>query len=140
MNWTENDLVAYMRRQLKDKESARRKIQEKGQNNGTDIIMGAVPHSQHQHDPGKALGHEIRRKEERKAGMGFRVTIVSFREKALDGDNLIAGAKFLRDAIAETIGLDDAEGSGIEWSYGQQLTRGEQGTIIMIERMPIVQK
>lgn len=65
--------------------------------------------------------------------MVARVVIISLRHKAVDGDNLAAGAKWLRDAIAKQIGCDDAEGAGIEWEYGQIITRGEQGVIVRIE-------
>lgn len=38
----------------------------------------------------------------------------------LDTDNLVGGAKPLRDAIAELLGRDDAERHGIEWVYRQE--------------------
>lgn len=64
-----------------------------------------------------------------------RITIVSFRRRLLDSDNLIAGAKQLRDVIAEMLGSSDAESAGIDWEYAQILTRGEEGTLMRIEHL-----
>ncbi len=52
----------------------------------------------------------------------LRVTIVrGCGAIPLDDDNLVGGAKPLRDAIAaELLGRDDAERNGIEWVYRQE--------------------
>lgn len=66
-------------------------------------------------------------------GPRYRVTIISLRAAQLDDDNLRGGAKALRDAIADRIGLDDNE-RNIEWIYGQ-MKSPKHGTIVMIERL-----
>ena len=60
---------------------------------------------------------------------GCHVTIVSLRRRIVDDDNLIAGAKALRDAIAEHLGIDDSK---INWEYLQLKTSGDEGTIVKI--------
>lgn len=69
-----------------------------------------------------------------RSGPVVRVTLVNFRRRLLDGDNLAGGFKPLRDAIARWLGLDDSD-KIIEWEYGQQLTQGQQGTAVRIERI-----
>lgn len=64
-----------------------------------------------------------------------RVHLIAFRHRILDSDNCQAGLKHLRDCVAASLGLDDSD-KFIEWEYGQQQTRGEEGVIVMIERMP----
>lgn len=51
---------------------------------------------------------------------------------ARDGDNLASSYKQLRDAIAASLGLDDAD-SWIDWEYSQVRTRGQRGTIVKME-------
>lgn len=41
----------------------------------------------------------------------------------LDYDNLVGGAKPLRDEIARTLGIDDAEHGGVTWEYAQEKGR-----------------
>lgn len=61
------------------------------------------------------------------------VTIVSFRRRLIsDQDNLVAGAKALRDAIARWLNVDDAD-RVVRWEYGQVQTAGEEGTVVRIE-------
>lgn len=55
--------------------------------------------------------------------MHYFVTITRIAPRDLDTDNLASSLKATRDEIAAWIGLDDAPGSGIEWSYCQR--RGE---------------
>ena len=43
-----------------------------------------------------------------------------YRGTPLDYDNLVGGCKPLRDEIARTLGIDDAEHGGIIWEYCQQ--------------------
>ena len=62
----------------------------------------------------------------------LRITLISFRARRLDSDNLAGGFKPLRDAIARWLGVDDSD-SVIEWAYGQQITQGTQGTAVRIE-------
>lgn len=73
-------------------------------------------------------------RQSRQRGVVVVVTIIACRHRILDEDNAIAGAKPLRDAIARTLGFDDAD-PRIRWQYGQQRTDGEQGTIVLVERL-----
>ena len=65
-------------------------------------------------------------------GPVLRVTIISCEHRLRDSDN--PKFKPLRDAIARSFGLDDAD-STIGWEYGQVETRGAEGTIVRIERL-----
>lgn len=59
------------------------------------------------------------------------VRIVSFRSRLIDEDNLIAGAKSLRDQIAFRLGADDAD-PRLCWEYAQVKTTGPEGTLVVI--------
>lgn len=62
-------------------------------------------------------------------GERFHVTLISLRRRLLDDDNLVAGAKAIRDALAKHLGQDDAD---ISWEYHQEVTKGQEGTIVKI--------
>jgi len=130
MNWTEQQARDYMTRRLASEQRARERIQ----NHETNPNLGAISDSEHQHDPAPALARGNKRGKVSGTGMAYRVSIISVRHRLLDRDNLIAGSKWLRDQIAATIGLDDSEGSGLEWEYSQILTKGAQGVIVRIEQ------
>jgi hypothetical protein len=50
----------------------------------------------------------------------LRVTITRVGPRRLDDDNLASAAKYVRDAIAEAVGVDD--GSALyEWRYAQRV-------------------
>lgn len=61
-----------------------------------------------------------------------RVLLVSCRHRELDDDSNIYSLKPLRDAIAASFGIDDAD-ARIRFEYGQVITKGEQGVIVRIE-------
>ncbi len=50
-------------------------------------------------------------------------------------DNLRSSLKPLVDAIAETLGVADAD-SRVEWEYSQAESRGEPGVIVTLETVP----
>lgn len=77
-------------------------------------------------------GKAIRKRVARSNRVIARVHIVSFRSKELDRDNLVGGCKWLRDAIACSLGIDDSE-RGIDWTYSQHITRGREGCVVTME-------
>lgn len=48
------------------------------------------------------------------------VTIIRVGSKPMDFDNLVSSIKYIRDQIAEEIGVDDGD-PGYEWVYRQEL-------------------
>ena len=60
-----------------------------------------------------------------------QVMLVAVRQKRLDDDNLAGGFKALRDAIAESLGIDDGD-ERVEWIYRQQIGPKPHGTIVII--------
>lgn len=62
------------------------------------------------------------------------VHLHAIRRRLLDDDNATAACKPLRDAIAESLGIDDGD-SRIRWEYSQSETKGEQGVIVKIETL-----
>ena len=77
--------------------------------------------------PAQVSGHRVAVNRGR-----LSITLVNFRHRELDRDNLIGGCKPLRDAIALWLGMDDSE-KFIDWNYAQVQTRGEQGVAVKIE-------
>src|SRR5579872_4565782 len=75
---------------------------------------------------------QSKRREKRKGRVAVVVTIIACREREIDDDNLISGCKWLRDAIACSLGLDDGD-KRIRWEYGQTESRGQSGMIVKIE-------
>ena len=62
------------------------------------------------------------------------VTIKRHGKRLMDGDNLQAACKALRDGIADRLGVDDAD-SRITWRYEQDV-RPEFGVTVKIEARP----
>ena len=72
-----------------------------------------------------------------KARGSFRVvvSIVGLRRIPLDDDNFIGSScKYVRDAIAASLGLDDGD-RRLKFQYGQLQTSGDEGLIVRIELM-----
>ena len=68
------------------------------------------------------------------ARLGRRVTMVSLRRRLLDPDAVSFSLKALTDAVALTLGVDDADPS-VEWEWSQTKTEGEEGVIVKVERL-----
>lgn len=68
-----------------------------------------------------------------KRGVEICVRLVALRRRLLDShDNARYACKPLVDAIAETLGIDDAD-PRVKWEYGQVETRGVEGVVVTIE-------
>jgi len=79
-----------------------------------------------------ALDGGIKERKASKGGVAVRVTMVACRHRLTDDDALAYSCKPLRDAISNSLGLDDAD-ARIKFEYGQLRTDGEQGVIVKIE-------
>lgn len=95
------------------------------------FVRGELAHPVRKPDALQALDRGAKVRGKRKGRVEVVVSIMSLRHREIDDDNLIAGAKPLRDAIAETLQTDDGD-RRIRWEYGQFETRAEEGTIVMI--------
>lgn len=94
------------------------------------LFVGAVQGSKRESDSAPTLDSGPRLQ---KSGRPcVVVSIISCRHRILDSDNFIAGAKSLRDAIADALTLDDADPRVI-WQYEQLKTQGPEGTIVLIQ-------
>lgn len=94
------------------------------------LFMGSVEKQLTQQNFTAALDSKRRRCKTGKSRLV--ISLVSYRRKLLDDDNLEGGLKPLRDAIAASIGIDDGD-SGLVWKYGQIQTDGQQGTAVKID-------
>jgi hypothetical protein len=68
----------------------------------------------------------------RKKRMVCIVSLIACRRRLLDDDNNVASFKPLRDAIAETLGIDDGE-KCLRWQCAQVLTTGREVTLVKVE-------
>jgi hypothetical protein len=101
-----------------------------------DILrMGAVGCTQLQRDKTRALDSKRKSRQDGPIEVVAVVTIIRLGYKEFDDDNLSAGCKPLRDAIAATLGVDDGD-KRIWWRYAQALiTDGRTGTIVKIDQV-----
>lgn len=129
--WTENDLRAYTTRRLKDESRARERMQSKHEASSN---LGAVVATRTERNKVQALDGAIKERRQRKGSVEpcCRVLLIACRHRELDDDSNVYSLKPLRDAIAASLGLDDAD-TRIRWDYGQAITPGEQGVIVRIE-------
>lgn len=98
-------------------------------------VLGAVDTPKPKPKARPTLGQRPRYSPSRTSGLACVVTLIRVGKGTLDGDNLQAAFKPLRDAIANTLELDDGD-SRIEWQY-RQIGAGEAetGTIVKIESL-----
>lgn len=97
--------------------------------------VARLPDTERQHVPLQALDKGKKAQRGGKAGMvRIVIRIISFRKREIDGDNLVAGAKPLRDAISKSLGVDDGD-KRISWEYDSIITGGATGTQIIISRV-----
>lgn len=78
------------------------------------------------------LDKGIQKRQKGKGGVEIVVSLIACRRRELDDDGNVAAAKPLRDAISETLGLDDGD-KRIRFEYGQIETRSSFGVIVKIE-------
>ena len=100
-------------------------------------VGGLAPKAQQPERP-RSLDSQKPRREKRKGRVAVFVSIIACRARETNEDNFIAGTKWLKDSIANTLGLDDAD-KRIRWEYGQCETRGEQGVIVKVTKQDACQ-
>lgn len=62
------------------------------------------------------------------------ISLTAFRRRLLDPDAVAYACKPLTDAIASSLGVDDADPI-VSWQYFQQQTKGREGVLVMIEQL-----
>ncbi len=111
----------------------RAKIIELDREQNSCSAMGGLGSASAQHAPLSTLVQGVQEPARGKEGVAIRITLISCRRKLLDAhDNLPYAMKPICDAIAASIGLDDAD-PRIQWQYEQILTKGEPGVLVHIE-------
>jgi hypothetical protein len=93
--------------------------------------LAAVESPKRKPDPKPALGKDLPAQQKGKGRLA--VCIIGFRKRLLDDDNFTSGGnKAIRDAIAQSIGIDDGDPI-FDWQYRQVLTSGQEGTLVKID-------
>jgi hypothetical protein len=93
--------------------------------------VGRMDDPQRQQREVPPLVNRPRARSGRKSRVVIVVEIISIRRGRCDEDNIISGAKPLRDAIARSLAVDDGD-RRIEWEYRTIQTRGHPGTQVLI--------
>jgi len=93
-------------------------------------LLGALPATQPQPDRRRELAPTDAPQKSRPRSVV--VSLVGCRRRALDDDNFVGACKHIRDAIAASLGLDDADPC-LRWEYGQHETRGAEGVVVTIQ-------
>lgn len=91
---------------------------------------GRLPDSERA-QPAGSLGQSAPKRPPSKRRLVICVEIIALRNRSIDDDNLIAGAKHLRDCIATSLGLDDKD-KRFRWRYGFCQTEGREQTIVRV--------
>lgn len=95
--------------------------------------VGAVVSARPERNKIQALGGAVKARRQRTGRVAIRVILVACRHKELDRDDSVNfSLKPIRDAIANSLGLDDND-ARIKFHYGQVVTTGEQGVLVRIE-------
>ncbi len=80
-------------------------------------------------DPQPALVKDAPSKQ--RSGPIVAVSIIGVRKRLLDSDNFIGACKHLRDQIAMSLNVDDAD-PRVDWRYNQ-IKGMPEGTIVLIQ-------
>ncbi len=91
--------------------------------------LGAVETGEPQPDPAPALERSAPARDGRETRV--EVCLVAHLRRPLDDDNLTGALKPLRDAIAATLGLDDAD-PRLRWHCLQVPTKGQEGVQVTL--------
>lgn len=91
--------------------------------------VGGVCAAKPKRDTVHALDQSKKTRRVGESGVVLRVTLIRRGKAYLDDDNLAAAFKGLRDAIAESLEIDDAD-LRVRWFYEQQ-TGKPYGTIVL---------
>lgn len=94
-------------------------------------LIGGLQNPQRKQASEETLDSHPPLKPIRKRRVAVSVEIISLRHRLLDDDNLVAGTKSLRDNIATSLGVDDAD-KRVRWHVGQCQTSGREQTIVKI--------
>jgi hypothetical protein len=95
--------------------------------------LGGMAAGQPQQSQVSPLEQLIQKRQKGKGGVAVVVTLIACRRRELDDDGNVASQKPLRDAIANSLGIDDAD-ARIRFEYGQCETRSLRGVIVKIEK------
>lgn len=114
--WTEDQLKAYERK--RSTHAVRR-----------------VETNQPQPTPAPALAGSALKRQGCQSRLVVIITLCALRHRLLDDDNNVASFKPLRDAIAETLKVDDGD-KRLKWQCQQIETRGEECVVVKIETKP----
>ena len=98
------------------------------------VVFCPVAPGVSQQAPLRPLEQGVQKRQKGKGGVEVVVSLVTCRRRELDDDGNVASQKPLRDAIAASLGIDDAD-KRIRFEYGQSETRAKQGVIVKIEHL-----
>lgn len=96
--------------------------------------VGVVEAGQSERAAAPALDRGGAERQGGEGGVVWRVALVAHRRRLLDDDNNVASMKPLRDAVAETLGLDDGD-RRVSWECGQVRTDGAEGVAVRVEEI-----
>lgn len=99
-----------------------------------DPAVCPVATGQRQQTALRSLEQGIQKRQKGKGCVEVVVSLIACRRRELDDDGNVAACKPLRDAIAETLLLDDGD-KRIRFEYSQIETRGPLGVIVKITRI-----
>jgi hypothetical protein len=69
-----------------------------------------------------------------KSRVAVIITLIGVGRTELDSDNFVAACKPLRDGIAKTLGINDAD-KRVQWQYGQIYSKGRRGILVTLEKL-----
>jgi hypothetical protein len=96
------------------------------------FAVGGVEAAQPQPASAPPLARGVGQQQGGAGGICVRVGFIACLRRQLDDDNLVGSLKPLRDAVAKTLGLDDAD-RRIHWQCEQVPTKGREGVIVKVE-------
>ena len=117
---------------IRDAKLREKIIQLDRQQNPTRPVMGGLATAKQERNEVQPLDGGGKCVKSRTGGVVVVVTLIAFRHREIDDDSCSYSLVPIRDAIAASLGLDDAD-RRIRFQYGQVVTRARQGVLVKIE-------
>lgn len=120
--------------EIRDPKTRAAVIEADTQQNSTRHALGKLAPAKQERNPVQPLDGGGKLRKQSSGGVVIVITLVSFRHREIDDDACIYSLVPLRDAIAASLGLDDAD-KRIKFQYSQVVTRGNEGVLVTIESL-----
>ena len=120
--------------EIKDPKTRAAAIKADAEQNAAFHALGRMAPAKQERNQVQPLDGGGKLRKQSSGGVVIVVTLIAFRHREIDDDANSYSCVPLRDAIAASLGLDDAD-KRIKFQYSQVVTRGDEGVLVKVESL-----